>query len=161
MKPSRDEYYMRMALNAATRATCDRRHVGAVIVHKDRLLATGFNGAPRGMPECDEVGHLMEDGHCIRTIHAEENAITWVGIERLESLRDDEAYDHKSMITMYVTTGPCSGCMHLIIQSGIQRVVYGSQYRSPTHTKDKSLYSVEVAQSMGIEMDFLDVESLK
>ena len=70
-----DDYFMRIAEVVASRATCDRKHVGAVIVRDRTILSTGYNGSIRGLPHCDEVGHLMEDGHCVATIHAEANAI--------------------------------------------------------------------------------------
>ena len=65
-----DEYFMNIARTVATRATCDRKFVGAVLVRDRIILATGYNGSIRGLPHCDEDGHLMEDGHCIRTVHA-------------------------------------------------------------------------------------------
>ncbi len=68
-------YFMNIARQAATRSTCDRKHVGAVIVRDKTILSTGYNGSVRGMPHCDEVGHLMEGGHCVATVHAEANAI--------------------------------------------------------------------------------------
>ena len=66
---------MNIARQTATRSTCDRKNVGAVIVRDRTILSTGYNGSIRGMPHCDEVGHLMEAGHCVATIHAETNAI--------------------------------------------------------------------------------------
>ena len=70
-----DEYFMNIARTVATRSTCPRKFVGAVIVRDRTILSTGYNGSIRGMPHCDEVGHMMVDGHCVRTIHAEDNAI--------------------------------------------------------------------------------------
>jgi len=66
---------MRIAQEVATRSTCDRKNVGAVIVRDKTILSTGYNGSVRGMPHCDDVGHFMENGHCIATVHAEANAI--------------------------------------------------------------------------------------
>jgi dCMP deaminase len=74
-RASWDEYFMRIAVQAATRSTCDRKHVGAVIVRDKTILSTGYNGSIRGMPHCDEVGHMLENGHCVATVHAEANAI--------------------------------------------------------------------------------------
>jgi len=70
-----DEYFMKIAIQAGTRSTCDRKHVGAVIVRQKTILSTGYNGSVRGMPHCDDVGHMMENDHCIATVHAEANAI--------------------------------------------------------------------------------------
>src|SRR5262249_5404100 len=72
-RASWDEYFMNIAREVATRSTCDRKHVGAVLVRDKSILATGYNGSIRGLPHCDEVGCLMEDGHCVRTVHAEAN----------------------------------------------------------------------------------------
>lgn len=74
-RQSWDEYFIRIAEEVATRSTCNRKHVGAVIVRERSILATGYNGSIRGMPHCDDVGHLMVNDHCIRTVHAEANAI--------------------------------------------------------------------------------------
>ena len=72
-RASWDDYFMNIAREVSTRSTCDRKFVGAVIVRDKSILATGYNGSIRGLPHCDEVGHLMEDGHCVRTAHAEAN----------------------------------------------------------------------------------------
>src|SRR3989442_7693906 len=66
---------MNIARQVATRSTCDRKHGGAVIVRDKTILSTGYNGSIRGMPHCDDVGHDLEGGHCVATIHAEANAI--------------------------------------------------------------------------------------
>ncbi len=68
-------YFMNIAHEVATRSTCNRKQVGAVIVRDKTILSTGYNGSIRGLKHCDEVGHEMENGHCVRTIHAEANAI--------------------------------------------------------------------------------------
>ena len=110
---------MRIALVVATRATCDRRNVGAVIVRDKTILSTGYNGSIRGLPHCDEVGHLMEDGHCVRTVHAEANAIA-------QAARNGVRI---AGATVYVTASPCWACFKLIANAGIVRVVYGEFYR--------------------------------
>ena len=69
------QYFMMQALVIAQRSTCDRALVGSVIVKDDRMIATGYNGSVSGQPHCDDVGHLMVDGHCVRTIHSEMNAL--------------------------------------------------------------------------------------
>lgn len=117
-RPSWDEYFMGIALQVAKRSTCDRAHVGAVIVRDRRILTTGYNGSPSGLPHCDDVGHLLVNGHCVRTIHAEQNAIVqaaYLGV----SVRGG---------TIYVTHQPCLTCAKLIINAGIRRVVYAGTY---------------------------------
>lgn len=122
MRDSYDRYFMNIAKVVATRATCDRKHVGAVIVGLDRsILSTGYNGSMRFAAHCDDVGHLMEDGHCIRTVHAEANAIA-------------QAARHGVQIagsTIYTTASPCFQCFKLIVNSGIREVIYGELYRDP------------------------------
>ena len=70
-----ETYFMNIAREVATRSTCDRKHVGAVIVRDKTILSTGYNGSIKGLPHCDEAGHEMVEGHCVRTTHAEANAI--------------------------------------------------------------------------------------
>jgi dCMP deaminase len=114
-----DEYFMRIAREVATRSTCERKHVGAVIVRDKSILATGYNGSIRGLPHCDDEGHMMQDGHCVRTIHAEANAIVQAA---RNGVRIDEG-------TIYVTASPCWNCFKMIANSGIRKIVYGEFYR--------------------------------
>ncbi len=118
-RASWDEYFMAIARQVATRSTCDRKHVGAVLVRDRVILATGYNGSIRGVPHCDDEGHLMEDGHCVRTVHAEANAI--VAAAR-NGVRLDGA-------DIYVTASPCFNCFKLIANAGIGRIAFGEFYR--------------------------------
>ncbi|MFA5129685.1 MAG: cytidine/deoxycytidylate deaminase family protein [Patescibacteria group bacterium] len=114
-RPSWDDYFMAIARIIATRATCDRARIGAVLVKNKRIISTGYNGAPPGLPECDgEEGHLMEEGHCIRTLHAEENTIL-----QLAAIGGTSAEG----ATLYTTHTPCYHCAKKIIMVGIKRVV--------------------------------------
>ena len=115
-----DYYFMAIARATATRATCNRKLVGAVIVSPDRaIIATGYNGSIRGMPHCDDVGHMMEDGHCVRTVHAEANAIAQAA--RLGvSVKG---------ATVYVTASPCWPCFKLLANAGIASIFFGEFYR--------------------------------
>ena len=89
MRPEWDIYFMKIAHVVALRSTCDRAFVGTVMVLDKRILTTGFNGSPAGLPHCDEIGHLIVDGHCVRTIHAEANAIIQAALHGiLSSIRD-------------------------------------------------------------------------
>ncbi len=112
---------MDIAKQVATRATCDRKHVGAVVVRDRTILSTGYNGSIRGMPHCDEVGHMMENGHCVATVHAEANAI-------LQAAKNGVRIDGA---TLYTTASPCWPCFKLIANSGCVRIVYGEFYRDP------------------------------
>ena len=109
---------MDIALKVAERGTCDRAHVGAIIVRDRRILTTGYNGSPAGLPHCDDVGHLIVDGHCVRTLHAEQNAIIQAAYHGV-SVRDG---------TIYVTHQPCLTCAKMIINAGIKRVAYAGEY---------------------------------
>ena len=119
MRAESDELFMKQVLEVAKDATCDRAHVGAIIARGSYILSTGVNTSARGLPTCKEEGHLMIDGHCCRTIHAEANAI-YDALERFTLER----------CTLYVTHEPCVHCRKLIIQSGIKRVVFLNLYRS-------------------------------
>ena len=112
---------MDIAKQVATRATCDRKHVGAVLVRDRTILSTGYNGSIRGLPHCDEVGHMMENGHCVATVHAEANAI-------LQAAKNGVRIDGA---TLYTTASPCWPCFKLIANSGCVRIVYGEFYRDP------------------------------
>ncbi len=109
---------MQIAFTVAQRSTCDRAHVGAVLVRDRRILTTGYNGSPAGLPHCDDVGHLMIDGHCVRTLHAEQNAIIQAALHGV-SIQG---------ATAYVTHQPCLTCAKMIINAGIQRVIYAGDY---------------------------------
>ena len=114
-----DTYFMNIAQQVATRATCDRKLVGAVLVRDRTILSTGYNGSTRGTPHCDEIGHMMEDGHCVRTVHAEANAIVQAA---KNGVRIEGA-------TIYTTASPCWPCFKLIANAGIVCIVYGEIYR--------------------------------
>jgi len=120
MRQSWNEYFMQLAEKVATRSTCDRAHVGAVIVNNDhRIVATGYNGSISGNPHCDDVGHVLRDGHCIATIHAEENALLYCAKEGIPV----------KGCTIYITHFPCLNCTKSIIQAGITKVYYKEDYR--------------------------------
>jgi dCMP deaminase len=125
-RPTWDEYFMAIAEQVATRSTCLRRKVGAVLVVDKRLLATGYNGAPSGVPHCSESGCLREQmavpsgqrHELCRGLHAEQNAII-------------QAAKHGVSIggaTLYTTHHPCSMCAKVAINAGIRRIVSGHDY---------------------------------
>jgi len=137
-RTSWDEYFMDIAAQVATRATCDRKHVGALLVRDRIILSTGYNGSIRGMPHCDEVGHLMENGHCVATVHAEANAV-------LQAARTGVRIERASL---YTTASPCWPCFKLVANAGIVRIVYGEFYR------DQRIF--DVASRLGIELVSLE-----
>jgi dCMP deaminase len=88
------------------------------LVRDRRILTTGYNGAPAGLPHCDDVGHLMVDGHCVRTLHAEQNAIIQGALHGV-SIQG---------ATAYVTHQPCLTCAKMLINSGVTRIIYAGNY---------------------------------
>ena len=136
-RPTWDEYFMDIAFTVAQRSTCDRAHVGAVLVRDRRILTTGYNGAPAGLPHCYEVGHLMVDGHCMRTLHAEQNAIIQAALHGVSI----------EGATAYVTHQPCLTCAKMIINAGVRRVVYAGNYPDE--------HSVHFLQIASVQLDHL------
>lgn len=129
-----DRYFLSIATVVASRGTCDRKRVGAVLVRDHTILATGYNGSIAGLEHCDEVGHLMEDGHCIRTLHAELNAV-------LQAARNGVRIEGA---TLYVTASPCWGCFKALANAGVRRLVFREFYR------EERIFSV--ARQLGIEL---------
>ena len=129
MRPDNDTYFIRMAELVATRSTCLRRQVGAVVVKEKRVLSTGYNGAPKGLKHCEEVGCVREQNHIesgtrhelCRGVHAEQNAViqaAYFGV----SIKD---------ATMYTTNFPCVMCAKIIINAGIREIVFKDEYVDP------------------------------
>lgn len=147
VRPSWDEYFLKLADTVASRATCDRGRSGCVIVKDRQILVTGYVGSPRGLAHCDEVGHLMkkvihEDGsitqHCVRTVHAEQNAIT-------QAARRGIALEGS---TLYCRMTPCRTCAMLIINCGIERVVCERKYHA-------GLESEAMFAEAGVKLEFV------
>ncbi|MCL2280942.1 cytidine/deoxycytidylate deaminase family protein [Candidatus Saccharibacteria bacterium] len=134
-RPSWPEYFMGIVEAVAQRGTCLRAKCGCVIVRDNVLLSTGYNGAPKGAPQCDEVGCLIKevkhgDGHvsehCKRTVHAEANAILQAAKNGI-SIKDG---------TLYCGMVPCRDCAMLIVNSGIKVVVVKNDYHESAETKE-------------------------
>ncbi|MBI2577445.1 MAG: dCMP deaminase family protein [Candidatus Wildermuthbacteria bacterium] len=138
-RPTWDEYFMAMAKLVATMATCPKRRVGSVIVKNRRIVATGFNGAPPGLPHCTEAGCLVfpdEGTSCQRVLHSEHNAI-------LQNSGDLEG------ATLYTIFMPCLNCMKAIISAKIREVIYEQDYPKP---KGKYTESKEFASQAGVKL---------
>lgn len=153
LRPSWDEYFLGIMDMVGSRATCDRGRSGSVIVKDKRIISTGYVGAPSGCAHCDESGHemstvLKEDGtqsrHCIRTTHAEQNAIA-------QAARAGVSTDGA---TLYCKMSPCYVCAKMIINSGIKRVVAKMDY----HGADRSK---EIFKEAGVEFILLNNETEK
>ena len=148
MRPSWDDYFLDLVDQVASRATCDRGKSGCVVVRSKRIICTGYVGSPSGMPHCDDVGHdlkrmIDEDGttrqHCVRTVHAEQNAIVQAARYGL-SLEGT---------TLYCSMEPCRVCAMLIASSGIERVVARRRYHAAVDTR-------EILSVAGVTLDVLD-----
>ncbi len=148
MRPSLDEYFMEIARVVAKRSTCLRQNVGAVIVKDKRILSTGYNGAPMGLPHCLDIGCLREElnvpsgerHELCRAVHAEQNAIIQAAVHGV-SIKD---------ATLYTTHQPCIMCAKMIINAGIKRVVYGKKYADER--------GLEFLKEAGIQIDYLPAD---
>lgn len=129
IRPSWDQYFMSITQVVSDRSTCLRRQIGALIIHDRRILTTGYNGAPSGLSHCEQVGCVREQQgiasgerhELCRGLHAEQNAIIQAALSGV-SIRGG---------TLYTTHFPCGLCAKMIINSGIVRVVYSSEYPDP------------------------------
>ncbi len=149
-RPTWDEYFINLIQTIGTRATCDRGRSGCVVVRDKRILTSGYVGSPIGTKHCDDVGHEMhsvihEDGtqtrHCIRTAHAEQNAIA-------NAARFGVALDGS---TLYCKMTPCYACAKMIINAGIKRVVCEKDYHAGQRSK-------EIFREAGIEYNLVNNE---
>ncbi len=149
-RPTWDEYFLQMADLVGSRGTCDRGHAGAVITRDKRIVATGYAGSPVGLSHCDEVGHEMhtvtgEDGtvsrHCIRTAHAELNAIT-------NAARVGVAVEGA---TLYCKFLPCYTCAKAVINAGIKRVVTLRDYHASKQSKN-------IFKKAGVKLEIINKE---
>ncbi len=143
-RPDWTTWFMRLAFVTAQRASCRRKRVGTLIVDEDhRIVAGGYNGAPRGQPDCLTVGCDVRvvDGResCVRTLHAESNAIDYAG----RNARD---------CTLFTTVIPCRPCAQRIVQAGISRVVFWELYESQGTKETAALLEVG-----GVRLHHLDV----
>ena len=117
-RPSWDEYFLKLAMLASERATCPRMHCGCVLVKNKNVIATGYNGSIPGDGHCEDDGCLIVDNHCVRTVHAEMNALA-------------QAAKHGNSLngaTIYITNMPCTTCAKALIAAGIKRIVIFSDF---------------------------------
>jgi dCMP deaminase len=150
VRPSWDEYFMSIAREVGKRGTCGRGRNGCVIVRNKRIIATGYAGAPAGLPHCDEVGHLMrktidENGktieNCLRTTHAEQNAVAQAALHGISTEGS----------TLYIKFGPCLNCAKLLINAGVKRIVCEKKYQ------DGGI-GYDFLKQAGVEVNFLTDE---
>ncbi len=119
-RPSWDEYFLKLAMLVSERATCPRMHCGCVLVRDKRILSTGYNGSIPGDVHCEDAGCYIVDNHCIRTIHAEMNALLQCSVHGVSTLG----------ATAYVTNMPCTNCAKSLVSAGIKEIVIFSDYHN-------------------------------
>jgi len=124
-RPEWDQYFLKLAMLASERATCPRMHCGCVLVKDKNVISTGYNGSIPGDDHCEDVGCLVVDNHCLRTNHAEINALT-------QAAKRGNTVDGA---TAYITNMPCTTCAKALISSGIKRVVIFSDYHDTLATE--------------------------
>lgn len=117
-RPSWDDYFLKLAMLVSERSTCPRMHCGCVLVRDKRILSTGYNGSIPGGEHCEDAGCLVVDNHCVRTIHAEMNAILQCSSHGIPT----------AGATAYVTNMPCTNCAKALIAAGIREIVIFSDY---------------------------------
>lgn len=117
-RPSWDEYFLKVAMLVSERATCPRMHCGCVLVRDKQILSTGYNGSIPGDAHCEDDGCMIVDNHCVRTIHAEMNAILQCSSHGIST----------QGATAYITNMPCTNCSKALITAGIKEVVVFSDY---------------------------------
>ncbi|MGQ9511632.1 deoxycytidylate deaminase [Thermodesulfitimonas sp.] len=151
MRPDWDLYFMTIARVVATRSTCLRRRVGAVLVKENRILATGYNGAPSGLRHCLDTGCLREEQgvragerhELCRGLHAEQNAILQAAVHGISI----------AGATIYITHHPCVLCAKMLVQAGIKRIVFGGDYPDMLAQRILSEAGVKV-ERFAREIDF-------
>ena len=135
------EYYANQSLLLASRSTCTRLSVGALIVRDNRVIASGYNGSVSGETHCIDEGCLIQDGHCVRTIHAEVNAVLQCAKYGIATQGSE----------VYVTHFPCLNCTKTLIQAGIKRINYIEDYRN-------NPYSLELLAKSQVELHKVDIK---
>jgi len=125
MRESIDNYFLRIVEVVGSRGTCDRGKSGCIIVKDKNILSTGYVGAPFGLPHCDDAGHLIRENHCVRSTHAEQNALINAAKNGIST----------NGATLYCTMYPCFSCCKMIINAGIKKVVAQNDYHESADSK--------------------------
>jgi len=137
-RPSWDEYFMKITELVASRSTCPRLYVGAVLVRDRMIISTGYNGSPRKTDQCDEVGCLIVNGHCVRAVHAEENAVLQAAYNGIST----------KGTTLYVKYFPCEHCVKILINAGVERIVYKEIYKNLNQS-----FTRELLKQAGVKLE--------
>jgi dTMP kinase len=141
-RPTWDELFIAIAVLGSSRGTCNRLRTSCVLVKNNRIIGSGYNGAVSGLTNCDDEGHLMVDGHCLRTLHGEDNAIA-NAVSSLEGA------------TAYIIATPCLGCVKKLLQYGVSRIVYVGDYQNASGKE----YIAEICKEKGAYLECWSSES--
>src|SRR3989338_1838549 len=148
-RPTWDEFWFVQALFYSTRSTCDRLRVSCLLVDQaNRLVGTGYNGSLSGDEHCDEVGHFLVDGHCLRTLHAEENAL-------LHSNKNLEG------CTAYMLISPCLACAKKLLSKGIKRILYTREYNNMQGEDRGREFMKKLVARRGVQLCKVDIDFTK
>lgn len=154
-RPSWDEYFLKLAMLASERSTCPRMHCGCVLVKDRFVLATGYNGSLPGHPHCEDEGCLVVENHCVRTNHAEMNALVQAAIHGVNT----------NGATAYITNMSCTTCAKALIAAGIKKVVVFSDFHDTLAVKFYTESGVEIVKldmpSVQINYDLLSYTSAR
>jgi len=145
VRPTWDEYFLKVAMLVSERATCPRMHCGCVLVKEKQILSTGYNGSIPGDKHCEDDGCMIVDNHCVRTIHAEMNAILQCSSHGIST----------QGATAYITNMPCTNCSKALITAGIKEIVIFSDYHDTLAEKFFKIANVEIKR---LQMPRKDIE---
>jgi dCMP deaminase len=143
-RPAWDIYFLKLAMLVSERATCPRMHCGCVLVRDKRILSTGYNGSIPGDGHCEDVGCMIVDNHCVRTIHAEMNAILQCSTHGIST----------EGATAYITNMPCTNCAKSLITAGIKEIVIFSDYHD---TKAEEFFEIAGVNIKRLSMPELNI----
>lgn len=136
-----DQYFMLQALAISQRSTCNRALVGSVLVKNRRIIGTGYNGSVSGQPHCDDIGHQMVAGHCVRTIHSEMNTLIQCARSGVSTVSTE----------IFVTHFPCYNCTKSLVQAGVKKINYYYNYR------DNPL-AIELLKNCGVPYEQVKID---
>jgi len=140
-RPDWDQYFLKLAMLASERSTCPRMHCGCVLVKNKNVISTGYNGSIPGDEHCEDVGCLVVDNHCMRTVHAEMNAL-------VQAAKRGHAVEGA---TAYITNMPCTTCAKALIIAGIKKIIVFSDFHDTL--------AVEFFKKSGVKIEKLDMPS--
>lgn len=134
LKPNLINIYKTIVKELATSSTCNRAQVGAILINEGRIICSAYNGSISGYKTCNEDGHVIENGHCIRTVHAEQNMISFCAKNGISTLNNDVVLSHY----------PCLVCTKMLFQSGIRFIYFVNNYRNSENIFNKPARMIKI-----------------